>query len=503
MTMLVALPPRLRLRVRVPVAPAGRMAWTRDGRSPDRRRRRHDPHRRLVDGRRAWSHRRALAARVYRVRLRLGRQLRGGGQRARLRRSVALRAATARRADRAPRRAHHARSPSPTTIGASSPPATTGASPSGALRRSTRTSSPSADVPTISPTTAAVTPSPSLSGARAWLLLDGTTGERRRTVRPPASRRPRWPGQAASLFVGTREGQLAAYDARAARSAAPQPRRLASARSLSCCRSAMASSSRAPMPSRSVDACRAARCAGAGPTAPPSLAARWRCMAGSRRSRSRCRRRPRSSTSKASRPFAVAAERAGRRGAGAPSPERRGDGRRGDRATCARAAATIVAIVDDSRRFVETARRATTAIVFYGPSGPPLRHDYAVDVLGDARRAHGAGDPARRRGARGAATLSRHRLRLLPRPRAGRRRARPGRARSLPFTRRVARVPSSTPPPVLAGANARGTGGATAPRPARACDRRAPACPRRARRTARACARRTGRARASAASRRR
>ena len=31
MTMLVALPPRLRLRARVPVAPAGRMAWTRNG----------------------------------------------------------------------------------------------------------------------------------------------------------------------------------------------------------------------------------------------------------------------------------------------------------------------------------------------------------------------------------------------------------------------------------------------------------------------------------------
>ncbi|MGZ3440003.1 MAG: hypothetical protein ACXVDD_10815, partial [Polyangia bacterium] len=36
---------------------------------------------------------------------------------------------------------------------------------------------------------------------------------------------------------------------------------------------------------------------------------------------------------------------------------------------------------DDTRRFVEAARKATTAIIFYGPSGPPLRHDYAVDVL--------------------------------------------------------------------------------------------------------------------------
>ncbi|HEX6838772.1 MAG TPA: WD40 repeat domain-containing protein, partial [Polyangia bacterium] len=31
MTMLVALPPRLRLRARVPIEPAGRMAWTRSG----------------------------------------------------------------------------------------------------------------------------------------------------------------------------------------------------------------------------------------------------------------------------------------------------------------------------------------------------------------------------------------------------------------------------------------------------------------------------------------
>ncbi|MGZ3425619.1 MAG: hypothetical protein ACXVCV_03170 [Polyangia bacterium] len=41
----------------------------------------------------------------------------------------------------------------------------------------------------------------------------------------------------------------------------------------------------------------------------------------------------------------------------------------------------IVALADDTRRFVEAARKATTAIIFYGPSGPPLRHDYAVDVL--------------------------------------------------------------------------------------------------------------------------
>jgi WD40 domain-containing protein len=43
--------------------------------------------------------------------------------------------------------------------------------------------------------------------------------------------------------------------------------------------------------------------------------------------------------------------------------------------------ATIVAIADDTRRFVEAARRARGAVIFYGPKGPPLRHDYAVDVL--------------------------------------------------------------------------------------------------------------------------
>lgn len=43
--------------------------------------------------------------------------------------------------------------------------------------------------------------------------------------------------------------------------------------------------------------------------------------------------------------------------------------------------AAIAPIADDSRRFVELARRAATAIVFYGPSGAPLRHDWAVDVL--------------------------------------------------------------------------------------------------------------------------
>ncbi len=43
--------------------------------------------------------------------------------------------------------------------------------------------------------------------------------------------------------------------------------------------------------------------------------------------------------------------------------------------------ARVVAVADDSRKFVELARRADGAVVFYGPSGPPLRHDYAVDVL--------------------------------------------------------------------------------------------------------------------------
>ena len=41
----------------------------------------------------------------------------------------------------------------------------------------------------------------------------------------------------------------------------------------------------------------------------------------------------------------------------------------------------VVAITDDSRRFVDVARRVAIAVVFYGPSGAPLRHDYLVDVL--------------------------------------------------------------------------------------------------------------------------
>ena len=43
--------------------------------------------------------------------------------------------------------------------------------------------------------------------------------------------------------------------------------------------------------------------------------------------------------------------------------------------------ARLVEISDDSRRFVEVARRVTTALILYGPSGAPLRHDYLVDVL--------------------------------------------------------------------------------------------------------------------------
>lgn len=41
----------------------------------------------------------------------------------------------------------------------------------------------------------------------------------------------------------------------------------------------------------------------------------------------------------------------------------------------------VVVITDDTRKFVDVARRAATAIVFYGPSGAPLRHDYLLDVL--------------------------------------------------------------------------------------------------------------------------
>lgn len=45
------------------------------------------------------------------------------------------------------------------------------------------------------------------------------------------------------------------------------------------------------------------------------------------------------------------------------------------------AGATVIALSDDSRRFVELSRRVTTAVILYGPSGAPLRHDYLVDVL--------------------------------------------------------------------------------------------------------------------------
>ncbi len=43
--------------------------------------------------------------------------------------------------------------------------------------------------------------------------------------------------------------------------------------------------------------------------------------------------------------------------------------------------AAVVEIGDDSRKFVDVARRAATAVILYGPSGAPLRHDYLVDVL--------------------------------------------------------------------------------------------------------------------------
>jgi len=45
------------------------------------------------------------------------------------------------------------------------------------------------------------------------------------------------------------------------------------------------------------------------------------------------------------------------------------------------AGASVIALSDDSRRFVDVARRISTAVILYGPSGAPLRHDYLVDVL--------------------------------------------------------------------------------------------------------------------------
>lgn len=45
------------------------------------------------------------------------------------------------------------------------------------------------------------------------------------------------------------------------------------------------------------------------------------------------------------------------------------------------AGATVIALSDDSRRFVDVSRRISTAVILYGPSGAPLRHDYLVDVL--------------------------------------------------------------------------------------------------------------------------
>jgi hypothetical protein len=41
----------------------------------------------------------------------------------------------------------------------------------------------------------------------------------------------------------------------------------------------------------------------------------------------------------------------------------------------------VIALSDDSRRFVDVSRRVSTAVILYGPSGAPLRHDYLVDVL--------------------------------------------------------------------------------------------------------------------------
>ncbi|MCU1281344.1 MAG: hypothetical protein JWM53_4890 [bacterium] len=215
------------------------------------------------------------------------------------------------------------------------------------------------------------------AGRSGVVLLDGTTGERRHTVRPPdRATAVAWAGDA--LFVGTREGQLAAYERRRL-----DPVRATASLGVG------AIAQLVPLGDGVV-------VEGADAIALVDAATgevRWRWTHGAAVAGGSLAVHAGQSALAIAVPAAtsiidVEAEPRAAVVESAPAAEVLALYHPSDEAMAAvvlehlrAGGANLVAVTDDSRRFVEAARRATTAIVFYGPSGPPLRHDYAVDVL--------------------------------------------------------------------------------------------------------------------------
>jgi WD40 repeat protein len=374
MTMLVALPPRLRLRARVPVAPAGRMAWTRNG---DRVIVGGAETTAIVDSSTGGEIERwpyaytcfacgwddswvaAANARGYVDLWRFGRPRPGEP--------------TARHAGRITAIAFSDDDRRIFTAGDDGRVAIWRAATLDAsfFAVGGRAHDLSYDGGTDGVAVAA--------GRSGVVLLDGTTGERRQTLRPPdRATAVAWAGDA--LFVGTREGQLAAYDRKRL-----EPVRATVSLGVGAIAQLL------PLGDGVV-------VEGAEAIALVDAATgevRWRWTHGAAVAGGSLAVHVGQSALAIAVPAAASIidVEAEPRAAAVESPAaaatevlalyhpsdetmanvviehlRAGGGK-------------IVALVDDSRRFVEASRRATTAIVFYGPSGPPLRHDYAVDVL--------------------------------------------------------------------------------------------------------------------------
>ena len=220
------------------------------------------------------------------------------------------------------------------------------------------------------------------AGRSGVVLLDGTSGERRATVRPPdRATAVAWAKE--RLFVGTREGQLAVYDGKRL-----EPARATAALGLGAIAQVVPLHDGVVVEGSEaiafVDAA--------------SGELRWRWPHGAAVAGGSLAVHAGQSALAVAVPAAMSIIEVERepatKAAAPPTATATATGELlalhhpGDAALAAvviehlRAGGSqVVALTDDSRRFVDVARRAAAAIVFYGPSGPPLRHDYLVDVL--------------------------------------------------------------------------------------------------------------------------
>jgi len=211
------------------------------------------------------------------------------------------------------------------------------------------------------------------AGRSGVVLLDGTSGERRATVRPP-DRATAVAWAAGQLFVGTRDGQLAAYDA----SKLEQAR---ATTALGVGAVAQLLPLHAGVVVEGADAIAFVdgatgevrwRWANGVGVAGGSLAVHAMQSAlavAVPAAMSIIDVEPEPAATVAAPPLLLLHHPGDAALAGVVVDDLRARG--GD----------VVAITDDSRRFVDVARKVATALVLYGPSGAPLRHDYLVDVL--------------------------------------------------------------------------------------------------------------------------